>query len=65
MTDKPKARRGFAAMSVEKRTAIARLGGSAVPPEKRSYYLDRELSARAGAKGGEASRGGGRPKKAG
>lgn len=54
--------RGFAAMSKEKRTAIARKGGSSVPGEKRSFARNRELAATAGRKGGEASRGGGRPK---
>lgn len=61
MTDKPKAKKGFAAMSVEKRTAIARKGGSAVPSDKRSFSQDRDLATRAGRKGGEASHGGGKP----
>jgi general stress protein YciG len=60
-TTKPKARRGFAAMSVEARTAIARKGGAAVPADRRSYSQDRTLAASAGKKGGEASRGDGRP----
>ena len=62
MTDKPKARRGFAAMSPEKRREIARKGGAAVPPEKRAFAADRSLAATAGRKGGEASTSGGRPK---
>jgi general stress protein YciG len=57
---KPKAHRGFAAMDEEKRRAIARKGGAAVPPEKRSFSRDRTLAADAGRKGGEASAGGGR-----
>jgi general stress protein YciG len=61
MTDaKPKARRGFAAMSPELRREIARKGGASVPREKRSFAKDRDLAAIAGRKGGEASRGGGR-----
>lgn len=60
--DKPKARRGFAAMSPEKRLEIARKGGAAVPADKRSFSKDKALAADAGRKGGEASRGGGRPK---
>lgn len=55
---KPKSRRGFAAMSVEKRTEIAARGGAAVPNEKRSFYKNRELAVSAGRKGGESRRGG-------
>jgi hypothetical protein len=58
--DKPKQRRGFACMDPEKRRAIARKGGASVRPENRSFSKDRDLSARAGRLGGEASRGGGR-----
>lgn len=57
-----KSRRGFAAMSLEKRTEIARRGGGAVPAHKRSFSQNRELAATAGGAGGRASRGGGRPK---
>jgi general stress protein YciG len=57
-----KQRRGFACMSVEQRTAISRLGGAAVPANKRSFSQDRDLAASAGAVGGLKSRGGGRPK---
>jgi len=64
MTDKPKARRGFAAMTPEKRREIAAMGGRSLKPEVRSFAADRELAARAGALGGQASHGGGRPKKA-
>jgi general stress protein YciG len=60
VTGKPKQRRGFAAMDPERRREIARKGGAAVPAEKRSFHRDRELAASAGAKGGEASRAGGR-----
>jgi uncharacterized protein len=59
---KPKSRRGFAAMSPEKRRAIARKGGAAVHPSLRSFAKDRALAARAGALGGANSRGGGRRK---
>ncbi|MET0274817.1 MAG: general stress protein [Phenylobacterium sp.] len=59
-TDKPRARRGFAAMNPERRREIARKGGASVPSEKRSFAKDRDLAATAGRKGGEASRGGGR-----
>lgn len=58
--DKPKARKGFAAMSVERRREIARMGGAAVLAKNRSFAKDRDLASSAGRKGGEASRGGGR-----
>jgi len=54
------AKRGFAAMDVERRREIARKGGASVPDEKRSFSQDRDLAAAAGRKGGEASHGGGR-----
>jgi general stress protein YciG len=56
MAEKPKSKRGFACMSVEKRTAIARKGGSSVPPEKRTFSTHEGLAAQAGAKGGAAKR---------
>ena len=59
-SDKPRARRGFAAMNPDRRREIARKGGASVPSEKRSFAKDRDLAAAAGRKGGEASRGGGR-----
>lgn len=55
MTDKPKSRRGFAAMTIEKRTELAIKGGSSVKPENRSFFKDRGLAGIAGAKGGLAS----------
>jgi general stress protein YciG len=57
---RPKARRGFAAMSPEKRREIARKGGASVPGEKRSFSQSPDLAAKAGRKGGETSHGGGR-----
>lgn len=59
-----KAHRGFAAMTLEKRTEISRKGGASVPAAKRSFSQDRELAADAGRKGGEISRGPGRHKRA-
>lgn len=59
-----KSRRGFAAMDPEKQREIARKGGASVNPASRSFSQDRELASAAGRKGGEASHGGGRPKKA-
>lgn len=47
-----KSRRGFAAMSPEKQREIARMGGSSVPAEKRSFAMNRALAADAGRKGG-------------
>ena len=61
---KPKARRGFAAMSPEKRRAVSAKGGASIPPGKRSFSVDPELASRAGRAGGEKSRGGGRPRSA-
>lgn len=49
--------RGFASMSKEARTEIARKGGAAVPADRRSFSQDRTLAASAGKKGGEASHG--------
>jgi len=57
---RPKAKRGFAAMSPEKRREIARKGGASVPNEKRSFSQSHDLAAKAGRKGGENSHGGGR-----
>ena len=56
MDDVVKKPRGFAAMTPEKRSQIARMGGSSVPPEKRAYAVNRALAAKAGSKGGKASR---------
>lgn len=53
---KSKSRRGFASMSKERVTEIARKGGLAMPNEKRAYAVNRELARAAGKKGGEASR---------
>lgn len=58
-----KARRGFAAMSPEKRKAIAIKGGASVPAHKRSFAAQPGLASRAGAIGGYNSKGGGRPLK--
>lgn len=46
-------KRGFAAMSAEERTEIARRGGKA---SGGNFKYDREKARRAGKKGGEASR---------
>jgi general stress protein YciG len=56
MTDKPKSKRGFASFSPEKLAAAAAKGGASVPPEKRSFAVNRGLAASAGKKGGEAHR---------
>jgi general stress protein YciG len=49
---KPKSKRGFASMSPEKRSEIARKGGKSVPAAKRSFSQNADLAARAGQKGG-------------
>lgn len=46
--------RGFAAMSPDRQREIARMGGTSVPPERRSFSQNRELAASAGRKGGLA-----------
>ena len=56
MDERKKSRRGFAAMSPEKRSAIASLGGKAVPADRRSFSTNPELAAAAGAKGGAATK---------
>lgn len=53
---RPKLKRGFAAMSPERRREISKLGGSSVPGEKRSFSRDRSLAAAAGRTGGSKSR---------
>ena len=49
---KPKSKRGLASMSLERRKAIASLGGKSVPSEKRMFALDPIWAAEAGRKGG-------------
>lgn len=58
-TSKP---RGFAALTPERRTEIARLGGAGVPADKRSFSRSAELAASAGRVGGQNGHGGGRLK---
>lgn len=55
--DRPRSRRGFAAMDPDRRREIARKGGASVPSEKRSFARDPSLAAAAGKKGGENGRG--------
>lgn len=62
-TPKPKAKRGFACMTPERRREIASRGGSRVKAENRSFFKDRDLASTAGTAGGAASRGGGRTRK--
>ncbi len=52
--DKPKAKRGFAAMDPDRRREIAARGGASVPAEKRSFSKSRDLAASAGRTGGSA-----------
>jgi general stress protein YciG len=52
--EKVKQKRGFAAMSPEKRRAIASLGGKSVPADKRAFALDPDLAKSAAHKGGGA-----------
>lgn len=57
MTDKPKARRGFACMDPARVAEIAKRGGQSVPAEKRSFSQNRTLASEAGRKGGENGKG--------
>lgn len=57
-TEHPKARRGFAAMSLEQRAMIASKGGKAAQAQGRAHRWDRKEAAEAGRKGGMISRGG-------
>lgn len=50
-----KSRRGFASMTPERRSEIARKGGASVPRDKRSFSQDPDLAREAGRKGGQAS----------
>lgn len=45
-------RRGFASLTPERRLEIARMGGAAVPAEKRSFARDQDLAREAGRRGG-------------
>ncbi|HEY9236761.1 MULTISPECIES: hypothetical protein [Phenylobacterium] len=57
----PKAYRGFARLSPERRRQVAAMGGGAVAPDKRAFSKDRALATRAGRLGGETSPKRGRP----
>lgn len=48
----PIRKRGFAAMSIEQRRAIATKGGASVPSDRRAYSQDRHLASEAGRSGG-------------
>lgn len=54
MTEEPKIKkpRGLAAVSPERRAEISRMGGLAVPSEKRMFAKNRELASSAGRIGG-------------
>jgi general stress protein YciG len=54
MTDKPKAKRGFAVMNPELQRSIAAKGGSAVPAEKRTFAVDATHARECGRLGGFA-----------
>lgn len=57
---KAKLRRGFASMSPERQKEIASKGGKSVPPENRSFAVNRSLAQSAGRKGGSVKRADGR-----
>ena len=54
MTDKPKSRRGFAALPREQFLALSSKGGKAVPAEKRMFAVDSTLAKDSGRLGGLA-----------
>lgn len=56
--------RGFASMDPARQREIASKGGQSVSAEKRSFSQNRDLAAQAGRKGGQASHGGGRSRRA-
>lgn len=49
-------KRGFASMSEAKKHEICSLGGKSIPPEKRSFSVNRQLASKAGRKGGLSRR---------
>ncbi|PVM83377.1 KGG domain-containing protein [Caulobacter endophyticus] len=51
-----KSKRGFAAMSPDRRRAIAAKGGASAPAEKRSFSQNRDLAVSAGRAGGSVGR---------
>jgi len=55
MTDQKKPR-GFACLSPELRSQIARMGGQAVPASKRTYSIDKSKASESGRIGGAMSR---------
>ena len=52
--EKVKSKRGFASMTPERRSEVARKGGKAVKPENRAFFRDPVLASNAGKKGGKS-----------
>lgn len=50
--NEPEKKRGFAALTPERRHEIAVMGGKSVPERKRTFYRKRKLARKAGRKGG-------------
>lgn len=48
--------RGFACLSPERRSEVARMGGQAVPADKRTYSIDKSKASASGKIGGAMSR---------
>jgi general stress protein YciG len=55
-TAKPKSKRGFASMSLERVREIAAKGGKSVPKDKRSFSVNKELAISSGKKGGSTKK---------
>ncbi len=64
MKARKKSRKGFAGMSIEKRRAIASMGGKAAHAKGTAYEWSSEQAAAAGRKGGKISRRGAAKKSA-
>jgi hypothetical protein len=56
--NEPKVKKGFAAMTPEKRAEIARLGGVAAHAQGVAHQWTTDTARKAGSKGGQVSRGG-------
>jgi len=60
-----KKQKGFRVMDPETVRKIAVMGGKATPSGERGFSRNRDLAVRAGRKGGQRSKGGGRVKRTG
>jgi uncharacterized protein len=54
LKERPKKRRGFACLSLQRRREIASMGGRSIPDANRAFSKQRDLAREAGRKGGLA-----------